>query len=89
MLPETDAARAAGNGFGPALGPIQNAVNEIRFILNDAFQALIGAEAGRDALTRTLNRRFLPAMLQGMQPECRECRSIGVAEHAEHAAFFA
>lgn len=64
ILPDTDAARAAGNGFGPALGSIQNAVNEIRFILNDAFQALIGAEAGRDALTRTLNRRFLPAILK-------------------------
>ena len=41
------------------------------------------------AVERNNARCFLPAMLQGMQPERRECCCIGVAEHAEHAAFFA
>jgi hypothetical protein len=30
---------------------------------------------------------FLAAMLQGMQPERRQCRAVGMPEDAEHTAF--
>lgn len=42
---------------------LESRVNDIRFIISDAFQAVIGLENGRDALTRTLNRRFMPSVL--------------------------
>src|SRR5690606_11407551 len=37
--------------------------NDIRYLVNDSFQAVVGLENGRDALTPTLNRRFLPSIL--------------------------
>jgi len=39
--------------------------------------AVIGDDAGR----------FLAAMLQRMQPECRQRSGLGMTEHAEYAAF--
>lgn len=42
---------------------LQVRVDELKFLLNDLFQAAASIENGRDALTRTLNRRFLPSVL--------------------------
>ena len=47
-----------------------------------AFDVELGSVEGDNA------GRFLSAMLQGVQPECGERRGVGVAEHAEHPAFF-
>ncbi|MFD0391213.1 hypothetical protein ACFQ4K_30640 [Tistrella bauzanensis] len=63
ILPEIDDARATAGDIAAGLGALQGAVGEIQFVLKQAFEGLIGIEAGRDALTRTLNRRFLPAIL--------------------------
>lgn len=41
----------------------QERIEEIKFLLNDLFQASANVESGRDPLTRTLNRRFLPSLL--------------------------
>lgn len=51
-----------GNDIGAALQRLQAHANDIKFLISDAFQAVIGLENGRDALTRTLNRRFMPSI---------------------------
>jgi diguanylate cyclase len=51
-----------GCEIGPALQRLQAHANDIKFLIGDAFQAVIGLENGRDALTRTLNRRFMPSI---------------------------
>lgn len=45
------------------IGELQAAVDEIKYLLNDLFQAAAELESGRDPLTRTLNRKFLPSVL--------------------------
>lgn len=42
---------------------LQRHVDEIKYLLNDLFQAAANMENGSDPLTRTLNRRFLPSIL--------------------------
>lgn len=42
---------------------LQQHVDEIKYLLNDLFQIAANMENGRDPLTRTLNRRFLPSIL--------------------------
>lgn len=51
-----------GGDIGVALQQLQAHANDIKFLIGDAFQAVIGLENGRDALTRTLNRRFMPSI---------------------------
>lgn len=46
-----------------AISELQQRVDEIKYLLNDLFQAAANLENGRDPLTRTLNRRFLPSIL--------------------------
>ena len=41
----------------------KNKTGEIKFLLAELFQAASALESGRDPLTRTLNRRFLPSIL--------------------------
>lgn len=41
----------------------KNKTGEIKFLLAELFQAAAALESGRDPLTRTLNRRFLPSIL--------------------------
>lgn len=41
----------------------KNKTGEIKFLLAELFQAAAAMETGRDPLTRTLNRRFLPSIL--------------------------
>jgi diguanylate cyclase len=49
---------------GPdAVRELRLAVDEIATLLSDMFQDVSEMENGRDALTRTLNRRFLPSIL--------------------------
>jgi diguanylate cyclase len=38
-------------------------IDEMKFLLNDLFQNAAEVENGRDPLTRTLNRRFLPSVV--------------------------
>jgi diguanylate cyclase len=50
-------------GGTPAIARLQRSIDEIKFLLGDLFQAASSLEAGRDPLTRALNRRFLPSVL--------------------------
>jgi len=45
------------------IGQLQAAVDEIKYLLTDLFQSAVELESGRDPLTRTLNRKFLPSVL--------------------------
>lgn len=45
------------------IGELQAAVDEIKYLLVDLFQSAVEMESGRDPLTRTLNRKFLPSVL--------------------------
>lgn len=64
ILPAIDEARAQDMPAVTGLiGKLQAAVEEVRFLLTDMFQAATELEAGRDPLTRTLNRKFLAAVL--------------------------
>lgn len=42
---------------------LQQRIEEIKFLLNELFQWASNLESGRDPLTRTLNRRFLPSVM--------------------------
>lgn len=46
-----------------AIGVLQQRIEEIKFLLNDMFQTSGTIESGRDPLTRALNRRFMPSVL--------------------------
>ena len=46
-----------------SVAEFQRRIDEIKFLLNDLFQAAASLENGRDPLTRALNRRFLPSVL--------------------------
>jgi diguanylate cyclase len=64
LLPKVAAARASpGDARSDALARLQAAIDEIKYLLADLFQATSALEMGRDPLTRTLNRRFLPSIL--------------------------
>jgi diguanylate cyclase len=52
---------------------LQVRIEEIKYHLNDLFNAASNVENGRDPLTRTLNRRFLPSVLG---------REVGLAKRA-------
>ncbi|HEY6630023.1 MAG TPA: GGDEF domain-containing protein [Rhizobiaceae bacterium] len=64
LLPKIAAARTSqGATLNEPLGRLQAAIDEIKFLLAGLFQATSALEMGRDPLTRTLNRRFLPSIL--------------------------
>ncbi len=64
LLPAVDGARRDDPAALPAaLAQFQAAIGEIKFLLSELFQAAATMEAGRDPLTRMLNRRFLPSIL--------------------------
>ncbi len=54
--------RNPGNA-GTLMKEIEAGIAEIKFMLGGLFDRFIEVESGRDALTRLLNRRFLPAVL--------------------------
>lgn len=53
---------ASGNSDA-ALMRLKDHIEEINFLLSNMFQAAANLENGRDPLTRTLSRRFLPSVL--------------------------
>ena len=64
LLPSIDVALRGDLPAIPGLiGRLQAAIEEVRFLLNDIFQAAAEMENGRDPLTRTLSRKFLPAVM--------------------------
>lgn len=63
LLPKIEEARAAGAPLSEPLGRLQELIEEIKALLVDLFQSVAGLENGRDPLTRTLSRRFLPSIL--------------------------
>lgn len=64
ILPQLSAARQVGGSRVSAVaGQLRTVVDEVRFLLDDLFQVVVSNQEGRDPLTRTLNRRFLPAVL--------------------------
>ena len=62
LLPAIREARG-GAGLPALITRLKTQVEEIKFLLGTLFQAAASVENGRDPLTRTLNRRFLPALL--------------------------
>ena len=64
LLPKLVEAKAAGPAeTAPAIEALQSCIEKIKLLLADLFQSVAGLENGRDPLTRTLNRRFLPSIL--------------------------
>jgi len=64
LLPAVEEARSANPAAVPeVIGALQTAIEEVRFLLTDIFQAAAEVENGRDPLTRALNRRFLGPVL--------------------------
>ncbi|WP_414471072.1 diguanylate cyclase [Microvirga sp. M2] len=64
LLPKIEEARATnGPDLTETLGRLQALIEQMKFLLADLFQSVAGLENGRDPLTRTLNRRFLPSIL--------------------------
>lgn len=58
------AIRSTSESDLPALiSRLKAQVEEIKYLIGTLFQAAASVENGRDPLTRTLNRRFLPALL--------------------------
>jgi len=62
LLPEIRQAQGSQN-LPALITRLQTQVEEIKYLLGALFQAAASVENGRDPLTRTLNRRFLPALL--------------------------
>jgi len=62
LLPQLE-GMSHGDRDVAALTEFQAAVDRVAYLLGDLFQTLTALENGRDPLTRTLNRRFLPAIL--------------------------
>ncbi|MDN3561273.1 diguanylate cyclase [Vreelandella neptunia] len=58
-----------------ALGEIRDAARTVLMLLDDVLQRASGLDAGRDSLTRLLNRKFLSVVLS---------REIDIARHSEH-----
>ncbi|WGI25232.1 diguanylate cyclase [Halomonas alkaliantarctica] len=59
-----------------ALGEIRDAARTVLMLLDDVLERASGLDAGRDSLTRLLNRKFLSVVLS---------REIEIARHSEHS----
>lgn len=71
ILPRLAEGRQGHGDLSAHLSALKGAIEEIRFVLSELFQKVINVEAGRDPMTRALNRRFLPTILT---------REISIAE---------
>lgn len=60
---DTNVLTSVSDNPPEAVAELHRHIDEIKFLLNDLFQAAANVENGRDPLTRTLNRRFLPSVL--------------------------
>ena len=68
LIDQVDGAILPGIAVGDGalarhVGQLQQAVEEIRFLLDSLFQSVSHLEMGTDPLTRVLNRRFLASIL--------------------------
>lgn len=64
LLPKIEDVRSTGeHAFSDLLERLHGLIEKIKYLLADLFQSVAGLENGRDPLTRTLNRRFLPSIL--------------------------
>ncbi|MBD9372423.1 GGDEF domain-containing protein [Rhizobium sp. ARZ01] len=64
LLPTIGGLDALHGPEGPPLiASLQARVEEIKFLLSDLFQSLSASAGGRDPLTSTLSRKFLPSIL--------------------------
>ncbi|OGT00843.1 MAG: hypothetical protein A3F73_05040 [Gallionellales bacterium RIFCSPLOWO2_12_FULL_59_22] len=63
LFPKLIESRRNPGGAGALMKEVETGIAEIKFLLGGLFDRFIEVESGRDALTRLLNRRFLPAVL--------------------------
>ncbi|MBB3810063.1 GGDEF domain-containing protein [Pseudochelatococcus contaminans] len=64
ILPRIKKAKQSDSGdLRVQLGKLRALVDETKHIIASMFQSVAGIESGRDPLTRTLNRRFLPTIM--------------------------
>lgn len=63
QLIDTDVLEQFASDPNAAVADLEVQIGEIRYHLNDLFDAASNIENGRDPLTRTLNRRFLPSVI--------------------------
>lgn len=63
LFPKLLESRRNPGSTGMLMKEIEAGIGEIKFMLGGLFDRYIEVESGRDALTRLLNRRFLPAVL--------------------------
>lgn len=63
LFPKLIESRKNPGDAGTLMREIEAGIAEIKFMLGGLFDRFIEVESGRDALTRLLNRRFLPAVL--------------------------
>lgn len=60
---DSEVLSAVSENQPEAVAGLRRRIDEVKFLLNDLFQTATDMESGRDPLTRTLNRRFLPSVL--------------------------
>jgi diguanylate cyclase len=63
LLPSLIEKRRNGGDAREAMKQVEADIGEVRFLLTGLFDRFIEVESGRDALTRLLNRRYLPTIL--------------------------
>ncbi|MDF2493824.1 GGDEF domain-containing protein [Sphingomonas sp.] len=76
LLPQLEEP-GGSNQRTETLSDLQAAVTRVSSLVMELFQSLTAMESGRDPLTRTLNRRFLPAIL-GREIEFANANSSGL-----------
>ena len=63
LLPNLIDKRRQGGDAREAMKQVEADIGEVKFLLTGLFDRFIEVESGRDALTRLLNRRYLPTIL--------------------------
>jgi diguanylate cyclase len=63
LFPKLVAQRKIGADARALMKEVEAGLAEIKFLLGGLFDRFIEVESGRDALTRLLNRRYLPSVL--------------------------
>jgi diguanylate cyclase len=63
LLPSLIEKRRQGGDAREAMKQVEADIGEVKFLLTGLFDRFIEVESGRDALTRLLNRRYLPTIL--------------------------
>jgi diguanylate cyclase len=64
LLPQLQQAVQGDAQWGALLGQLEEEIDAIKFQLASLFERQLELENGRDALTRLLNRRFLPSVIR-------------------------